>query len=354
MRLSAPNDLRDGGRRIVVFRTGYLGDTICAVPAFRLIAANFPDSELLLLTESQSNGKVFSGDVASRLGIFSSVHTYQPGRFFRAIRSLKAALSKCRPDLIITLPQWAETKRRVAVKTQMLRWLGRCEVWGQACAPRINGEHLPEPDRMIALLKQYGLKGEKPAYNFAVDPDAAESVRNYLEKLGVDWRKPFIAFCAGGKTAAQQWSLDSYGPVLHELHRRFGLPLVGLGSPTEQERYSALAGIPGFVRCQHVLTLAEMIELLRMAGCYFGNDTGPMHASAAVGTPVAVVMSARNPKGCWNPDVPQRLVFRKDVACEGCLLRECTDMGHQCMTGITPEHVTERLVPFLQSVLHRR
>jgi ADP-heptose:LPS heptosyltransferase len=228
-----------------------------------------------------------------------------------------------------------------------------CEVWAQPFDAKKNGEHLPEPHRIVAMLKSFGLIGEKPEYAFPLRQEAGASVKKKLRAAGVQPDRPFFVFCGGGKDAVQRWSLGSYARVFDELAGVFDLPIVALGNAVEQSRYESLSTNQCFHILRDSISLPEMIELLRLAACYIGNDTGPMHVAAAVNTPVAAIMSARDQKGCWYPDVEKRLVIRRDVSCQGCLLRECVEMKHICMTGITAETVIGQLVPFLKTILPR-
>jgi ADP-heptose:LPS heptosyltransferase len=341
----------DSRRRVAVFRTGYLGDTVCAVPAFRLIRQNFPNAVITFVTERATATKAFSGDVVDGLDIFDTVETYAPGSLLGAAWSLGKVVRRCQPDLLIVLPQRVENEQKLRLKRRMLGWMAGCEVWAKPFDVVVNGGHLSEPHRMVAMLKSFGLQGEKPAYAFPFRPEARKSVSKKLSHIGIDLDGSFIAFCGGGKSSVQQWSLDSYARVFEEVARIFDVPIVALGNNAEQARYKSISVIPNFHVLNDLLSLPEMIELLRSSACYVGNDTGPMHVSSAVNTPVAVIMSARDQRGCWYPDVEPQLVIRRDVPCQGCLLRECIEKKHVCMTGITPEAVNAQLIRFLRPLL---
>jgi heptosyltransferase III len=338
-------------KSVAVFRTGYLGDTVCAVPAFRLIRESFPAAEITFITEKAAEGKAYSGDVVAGLGIFNAIETYAPGSTTRAAWMLSRVLRKCRPDLLIILPQRIEDAGKLRLKRTFLRVTGGCEVWAESFSDEHNGVMMSEPHRLVALLQRFGLKGNKPAYSFPTADDARASVVGKLNAAQVNASEPFLIFCGGGKTAAQRWSIASYEHLFQRLRDTFDAPIVAIGSSAEQASYSAIHGVPNFHVLRPSLSFRELVELLRLGKCYIGNDTGPMHLAAAVGTPVAVLMSGRNPRGCWDPDVERRLVIRHEVPCEGCFLETCVEKQHACMTGITPEFALAQLVPFLGSFL---
>src|SRR5436853_6265282 len=111
--------------RVLVYRTGHLGDTVCAIPAFRLIRSHFADAELILFCDEPQESKVPAYEVVEKLQIFDHIVTYTSGRGLLSVGQLVRAVRTVRPGLLIMLPQARET----AEKVQRKRWLfKRCGV----------------------------------------------------------------------------------------------------------------------------------------------------------------------------------------------------------------------------------
>jgi ADP-heptose:LPS heptosyltransferase len=216
--------------------------------------------------------------------------------------------------------------------------------------------HPNEPNRLIRLLNDEGIPGVKPPYDIPIGQTALASLRQKLGGLDLDLEQPYLVFCGGGKTATQRWPLAWYGRVLQNISRRWQIPVIGIGGPDDLQDYrrELLSVFPQLQIPPTGLLIGELVELLRFALGYLGNDTGPMHVAAAVDCPVATVMSARNKPGRWDPDVDQRLIIRHRTECEGCRLIECVQEQHRCMTEIKPERVEEELSGFLDQLLARR
>jgi ADP-heptose:LPS heptosyltransferase len=82
-----------------------------------------------------------------------------------------------------------------------------------------------------------------------------------------------------------------------------------------------------------------MAELLRRCVMYVGNDTGPMHVAAAVGTRCVAVFGAQYPARCWHPYGDGHVVLRRRPPCRHCYLTECTQFQSRCVTETSVHEV---------------
>jgi ADP-heptose:LPS heptosyltransferase len=87
-----------------------------------------------------------------------------------------------------------------------------------------------------------------------------------------------------------------------------------------------------------VLPFPAFCALIEAANLTITNNTGPMHVSAALKTPVAALFALTNPPEQWGPwQVPHRQLFH-DVPCRICYQRICP-YAHECLTLVSPEQV---------------
>lgn len=338
--------------RVVVFRTGHLGDTVCAIPAFRLLRAHFGDAGLTLLCDEPAPGMAAARDVAEGLNVFDRIVTYCSGRGWRTWLELFRAVRRLRPDVVVQLPQLQRThrsraKQRLFFRLAGVRRLHGFRPWVCAGEPRPN-----EAVRLVRLLHAEGIAGEKPDYAFPADEAASASVRAKMVDIGIEMARPYIVFCGGGKASTQRWPLERYAAVLEHLSLETGFPVAGIGGSSDAEAYAKeiIPRFPDLRVLKGPLPIGELAEVLRRARCYVGNDTGPMHLAAAVGRPIIAIMSARNRLGEWDPDVEARLLIRHRTECEGCRLEACARERHRCMTAITVDSVAEKAASFIGSL----
>jgi ADP-heptose:LPS heptosyltransferase len=341
--------------RVLVYRTGHLGDTVCAIPAFRLIRRTFPNAAITLLCDEPAHREVSALEVIERLEIFDYVRTYSSRRGIFTPLALAWKVRQARPQTLIILSQARETPQEVRRKQKFFRNCGVADVRAEQVLHPPQAWQPNEPARLMELLAKQGIAGEKPDYDIPSNPAYLESVRQKLAAGGIDPAKPFLIFCGGGKAPAQRWPPERYATVLTAIDAELKLPVLGLGTNEETASYRADI-LPRFPQLHLPVTpfsIPELFELHRLATAYFGNDTGPMHVAAAVNCPVAAVISARNPPGAWDPDTAVRLIFRHRTYCENCFLKVCVREGHRCLTAITETDVLAELLPFLRQKLTR-
>jgi ADP-heptose:LPS heptosyltransferase len=344
----------DQPRRVLVFRTGHLGDTVCTIPAFRLIRKTFPKSHLTLLCDRPGRSHLVpAGEVTGTLGIFDAIESYRSGGGITGAWRIYRVLNTARPDLLVMLPQVRETVETVRRKRRFFRRCGVRDVRAVQLSTSHHDWQPNEPERLIRLLDTIGISGEKPGYDIPASSAAQAAVQDKLREAGVQENSPLIIFGGGGKASTQCWPLDRYALVLKQIAKKFGVEMVAVGTAEENARFRAtmLSVFPELRILKQSLTVAEMFELFRSAFCYLGNDTGPMHVAAAMGCPVVVVMSSRNSPGSWDPDTEERLIIRHRTECEDCFLIDCVVERHRCMTAITVDRVVSESLPFLSRLL---
>src|SRR5213079_3188445 len=98
--------------------------------------------------------------------------------------------------------------------------------------------------------------------------------------------------------------------------------------------------------CAGILPFPEFCALIEAADLVITNNTGPMHVSAAVKTPVIALFALTNPPEQWGPwRVPHRLLYH-EVACRLCYQRICP-YEHECLSAVSPELVFDAATDLL-------
>jgi ADP-heptose:LPS heptosyltransferase len=93
-------------------------------------------------------------------------------------------------------------------------------------------------------------------------------------------------------------------------------------------------------RTVHALSdLLDLTVLLKSAGGYIGNDSGPSHLAAFLGLPATVIFGPADPKR-WTPVGRNVAIVRPEMECRPCFETEkanCDDP--KCLTKTTQQQV---------------
>lgn len=97
-----------------------------------------------------------------------------------------------------------------------------------------------------------------------------------------------------------------------------------------------------------LMDVRELKVCLARASAVVSNDTGPRHISAALSIPTVAILGPMDERYTAYPNRFTRIV-KKDIPCRPCNKRRC-DRNHECVTGISPEEVFQRV----EEVLNER
>jgi len=147
-----------------------------------------------------------------------------------------------------------------------------------------------------------------------------------------------VALVPGARWSSKQWPAERFAAVAEALHRDFGCTAAVVGGPGD----GALAARVGAATSAPVLDLTGRTTLKQLAALFdrglltIANDTGPMHISAAVGTPTVAIFGPTDPARL-GPYGPGHATVCARVSCAPCRRRECA--SRQCLGQITVEQV---------------
>ena len=201
-----------------------------------------------------------------------------------------------------------------------------------------------EVERGLDLVGAVGLTTPQTDLVLRVPAQARESMFDLLSVHGVDPRRPLVAIHAGCSMPARTYPWEMYAQVIDLLIERFGATVVMTGSDGERELVERILGRVQADHRRAILPLAGALSfpclcaLIEAADLTITNNTGPMHISAAVKTPVIALFALTNPPEQWGP---WRVVHRQlyhEVSCRLCYSRICP-YGHECLRLVTPDMV---------------
>ncbi len=109
------------------------------------------------------------------------------------------------------------------------------------------------------------------------------------------------------------------------------------------------AGVKDRITVSSTLSIRKMAAFLSQASAFLGNDSGPKHVAAAVGTPTLTLFGPEHPFE-WHPYSRDQhpYLFIEHLACrkdhhpgmpEWCSVSQCVEEMHPCMIQISVDEV---------------
>jgi ADP-heptose:LPS heptosyltransferase len=191
------------------------------------------------------------------------------------------------------------------------------------------GEH--EARRHLLLMRHLGADGDDETLAFPVTPADRAAAARLADAAGLS--PPYALIHPGATSPSRRWPAERFAAVGHALAAR-GLRVAIIGSDDERR----LAGrVATLMRAWSVVlagrtTLGTLAALLEAADVLVGNDSGPAHLAAAVGTPSVTVFLSGDPVR-WAHDPQRHRAVRADVGCNPCPHLTCP-IDHRCATRV--------------------
>jgi heptosyltransferase II len=316
--------------RTLVIAPQWIGDAVMAEP---LLATLAEGGDRVTVAALPWVAPVFSAmpEVAEIVEL-----PFAHGRLDWAARRRVAAQWRDRFDVAYVLPN--------SLKSALVPWLARIpERVGYAAEGRspLLSRRLAAPEGRPPMVAFYGAlagagfdKTRHPRLRLATAVLDETTTRHDL-RPGRYW-----AFAPGAEYGpAKRWPPNQFAELAAMLLRD-GLQVWIVGSPNDKMAADAVLNSLGEnlhkVRDLTGRTdLGTAIDILSAASLVVSNDSGLMHAAAAVGVPLVALFGSSSPT--YTPPLsPTAQIAKIDIVCSPCFKRECP-LGHfKCMRELKP------------------
>ena len=349
-------------QKALIYRLGSIGDTVVALPGFRLIAKAFPKAERWLLTNFPHGAKVAPMEaVLDQMGLVHGyikypIGTRHPGSLYHLARQIRA----WKPEVLVYLA--APRGRIKAVRDALffkscgirrligVPWTADLQ---KVRGPLTNGVWEHEASRMGRCIAKLGdLQLNDPA-SYSLDLSLAE--REKAGQVLSQWHAPngFICASIGTKADTKDWGRENWSELFSRWSMdRPALGLVLVGSADEYVQSGQVAeGWHGPIINLCGNTPRETAALIEKSLLFVGHDSGPMHLAAAVGTVCIAIFGARDLPGEWYPFGSRHHIIYHRTECFGCRRVVCEEYDKLCIRSIKVDEVCAALNKALSNVL---
>ena len=332
---------RSAIRRVLVRLPNWLGDTVMALPALRLLRDAIPAAELWCLGPWAG---VLEGEpgIARRLAPPGVVGA----RLAQARRLRQVAF-----DLALILTSSFETALEGWLSGA--RWrVGYGYGDGQGGLLTHSLRPDPAPVHQVAaylrLLGPLGVDGPPTSPTLLIDAARRVEARRLLQEVKMPPGDPKVGFQLGAALGpAKLWPAERLAALAATLEGR-GIHAVLLGSPRSRDLSDAVVAAAGrpvrsLVGRDRPALLGALISEL---DALVAADTGPAHVAAAVGVPTVTLFGPTDPRLTAPLGSRQQALWRQPP-CAPCFLRDCP-IDHRCLQAIEVAEVEAAVMTALR------
>lgn len=338
---------------IILFKVNYLGDAmsflptvagvrrvrpeapltiVCSGVTAALYRATFPDIGIIPLDRAQVNG---AKSLRHLPGLAARLAWLRPGH---------ALLSHDEPSLCLLAARASGARTRVGFDmiNHRLHWT-LTETLPARAGRTIYDLNF---DLVRMLAGRPDLRPERtPVGTRPADHQTAEE---RLRAVGVEPGQPFVLIHPFAKLAFRRWALERFADLAGRLHRWGIVTVVVAAEP--------IADL-GPARAIHGLSLSELAALTARAHLFIGNNSGPMHVAASMGTRTLVLQGPSPTEWTlpWTPASDHRLACVAGLACQPCdklgaPAESCGNLAapHACLDRLQIDQVFAEAIAMLE------
>ncbi|MEV8877750.1 glycosyltransferase family 9 protein [Mesorhizobium ciceri] len=303
--------LGDGIRSILIIQTKYIGDVVLTSALVRNLRLSYPQASVTMLCapglkqfivaqgiadvavgfESRGRGRTLLKRLSDYRGVISDLRRR---KFDLSIDLTDSKTSRIMHRLIGAPLRVGFDPSEHPIKFWEIQLANvLAATFGQ------GGPHYLY--RNLSPLHALGLDCQDPTPRLQPNGTAQEECARILAENALA-KKSYVAVHAGARFEGRCWPPQHFAAVIDEVYAKTGLRSLLVGGPDEglaaqrilEVTASPVASVVGKA------SLEVLTALLAEASIFLGNESGPMHIAASVGTPAVGLYGLTSPEQ-WGP-----------------------------------------------------
>ncbi|MCM8799574.1 MAG: lipopolysaccharide heptosyltransferase II [Candidatus Omnitrophica bacterium] len=330
-------------KRILIVRTDRIGDVVLSTPVIKTLRENFPSSFIAMMVSPQTKELIEGNPYLDEVIVYDKEKEHKS--WFSSMR-FSFKLKKKRFDLAIILHPTNRVHlvsffARIPKRVGYNRKLGFLLTDKLTHTKQFGEKH--ESEYNLDILRHLGIKKIFKELYVPIKKEAEDSVIDLFKKEGITEKDRILAIHPSATCPSKIWPAERFAQVADRLIKKYNFKVFIVAGAKDKEiaknvlenmKYKA-------VDLSGALSLSELASLLKRCKLFISNDSGPVHISSALGTPVISIFG-RNQLGLsplrWGPLGKYDRVIHKEVGCIECLAHNC-QRGFLCLKAITVDDV---------------
>jgi heptosyltransferase-2 len=332
---------------ILLVRFSSLGDVVLATAAAANVKAAIPGARVTFLTGS-AYAPLFEGHPAvDRIAAFGGTAGGETipdlYRFCRGLGGFDVVVDLHGTARSRLASSFLSARRRIRYsKSSLMRRLWTMG-WMRG---RMAAEERHVVDRYLAVLEKIGVPAGPMEPQIVLSDEERGKARSLLRESGMGNPEKAAVLVPGARWPNKEWTGEGFAAVGEWLAAERGLELVIAGSGADGAAVDRLKGIlrvPA-TDISGRTGLRELAAVLAGSRVVIGNDSGPGHIAAAVGTPVVTLFGPTSEAFGFAPRGERSVAVSLPLDCRPCSLHggsRCRRGKRECLDGLETGPVVE-------------
>lgn len=344
---------RSAVRSIALVEMTRLGDVLTTIPALRLFRSTFPSAGITLFVQSPYERllRALSLDM-DFCGISTSgtVHGFLKGlKVVRACKpDLACSLSPAKRNAALVLGSGAASRAGYLQSLDNpIQYLEKSPIDGHGTGI-VRGltygkTHLSE--RSLLVCRALGINADPDFGKMPLRDSVRKEIEERLKRSLPLLRRSYAVVHPFAGWEFKQWPASAFEDLATLFLAAGDDDLVFLAAAEESTKWQPLrAAFRSEPRVHFVAStdLCESAYLIERARVFVGNDSGPLHLAALLGTPVVGLYGPSSPD-LTAPRGARGEFFYSPVECSPCAQTGCVRPEEHCMLAISPANVLEAM-----------
>ncbi len=343
-----PKQGMETSRRVLVVKLDEIGDAVMLTPFVRELRAGLPQAWITLVVKPQLKELWDTCPYVNEVIAFDRQAGLSSLRgHLRALSFAAKKLWKKRFDLAI-VPRWdsdiynatflayfSGARERLGYSESVIEGKRQLNKDYDRLYTKVSFDAGLKHDslRNLDLLGGLGLRTGEMKTELWVSQDDLMAADELLASKGVLRDGLLACICpSGGSSVLKQWPVENFIELGRWLQKTCGAKIIVAGGPgDEQVCRQVTEGIGGgAVNLCGGLGLRRAAAIFMRCGVFIGNDTGPTHMAAAMGTPVIAIFGSSCPHR-FAPVGDKCVVLWKAFECSPCFQHDHADRCAECI-----------------------
>lgn len=309
---------------------------VLSTPALMALKAHFPAARLTVLAGPTNHGVLDGHPAVDEVIVFDDRFMRRPLRFLRQVSTLRRRCFEIVVDPLIgnDLKSAALAWASGAPLRVGFSGAGREVFFNRPASFPDCGRHFV--DATLDLIETVGVRAEERIPRLNPQRGDAGWAMGWIAAHTIPGL-PVIGVHPGAHYPSQRWPARHYAWLIEDVHRKLCSQTVMIGGPGDRaaiQTIAASAKVP--VPIYTGDDLGRSFALIAQCDVLVCNNSGPLHAAAALGVPTVSFMGPTHASRWWPRGGRHRVLRTEGLACLGCEAGRCPRGDNACLQRIFP------------------